>query len=243
MKKNGVLNEKLKTYYKDVNLTNYRYIFQEAITNYKWQNFEKILDIWAWTGAFLKAIEPFNFELYGLESSDYWIEICKKQNFNINKFFLEKWNKLPFWDNTFSLVLFNQVIEHLKKESWQYYIQEIIRILEPGWVAIIKSPSFYSKIWRTDPHHIYCWKPNELLKEVNIHSNNIENISLLRNPLEPWMMFKYNENIIDTWHKYNKYPRIKYIFVIFWKILDNIIYKITKSDIMLSISNITFVKK
>ena len=56
-------------------------------------------------------------------------------------------------------------------------------------------------------------------------------------------MFKYDENLIDTWHKYNKYPRLKRLFSICSKIIDIILNKINKSDRLLAVSNVTFVKK
>lgn len=239
----GVLNEKLKNYYEDADVTNYRHIFLEAVINYKGNKFNKILDIGSGIGVFLDSIEPFGFDRYALEASEYGLKRLKEKGINTQEFFLEKNKKLPFQDDEFSFVLFNQVIEHLEKDVGQYYIKEIIRILEPGGVAIIKSPSKYSKIWRTDPHHIYCWKPNELLKEVEQYNHHISEIKLQRVPLEPWMMFTYDDDIIDTWHKYNKYPIIKKFFQLASKALDKIVYKINKSDIMLAVSNITFVKK
>jgi SAM-dependent methyltransferase len=237
--KKGILEEKLSTYYKDVNLLNYRVILAEAIKLYRGEKFDKILDIGSGVGSFLESIKPFGFASYALEGSEIGFSQLKKKGFNTIKFFLEKGHKLPFPDNFFSLVVFNQVIEHLEKETGQYFIQEIIRVLEPGGVGIIKSPSYYAKIWRTDPHHIYCWKPYELLAEINRYNDRIENISIEKNPIEPWMLKKYNEKTIDFWHKYNKQPRLRSLFIIVGKIF----YKLTKSEKILSVSNISFTKK
>ena len=239
----GVLNEKLKNYYEDADLINYRSIFLEGVINYKGERFNKVLDIGSGIGVFLDAIEPFGYEGYALEASEYGLQRLKDKGINSREFFLEKGSKLPFEDNQFSFVLLNQVIEHLNRDVGQYYIGEIVRVLEPGGVAVIKSPSKYSKIWRTDPHHIYCWKPNELLEEVKQHTSDVSEIKLQRIPLEPWMMFAYNERIIDTWHKYNKYPAIKRVFQILSKILDVAVFKISGRDFMLAVSNITFIKK
>ena len=241
--KSGVLNKKLKEYYEDANLANYRYIFLEAIVAYQGKKFKKVLDIGSGIGIFLDSIEPFGFDRYALEASEYGLQRLKEKSINTKSFFLEKEKKLPFEDNEFSCIVFNQVIEHLERDAGQFYIKEIIRILEPGGVAIIKSPSTYCKIWRTDPHHIYCWKPNELLFEVEQYSNKVYNIQLQRGVLEPWMMFSYNETIINTWHKNNKYPKVKIAFIFFGKVLDKILFKFWKSDKMLAVSNITFVKR
>ncbi|AJI55953.1 class I SAM-dependent methyltransferase [Francisella philomiragia] len=239
---NGVLEEKLRDYYEDSNIINYRPIFMEAIYQYRGDKFNKILDIGAGIGTFLESVAPFGFGTYALEASKYGVKRLKSKDINVQEFYLEKDKQLPFDDNEFSLVLFNQVIEHLDKETGQYYIGEIIRVLEPGGVAIIKSPSKYCKIWRTDPHHIYCWKPNELFDEVQRYTG-VTNLSLQRVPLVPWMFFRYNEKIINTWHKNNNYPNWSKLFNLFFRILDKALNKLTKSDKLLAVSNITFNKK
>ena len=170
---------------------------------------EKILDIGSGVGSFAESVKPFGFKVFGLEGSDYGVKKCKSKGIDCQKFLLEKGNKLPFRENEISLVVMNQVIEHIDKETGQYYIKEIMRVLQPGGVGIIKSPSRYSKIWKTDPHHVYCWKPNELYREVSQYIKSSANIKLYRTPLEFWMLRNYNEEVIDIWHKYNKYPKIK----------------------------------
>ena len=243
MKKNGVLNKKLKTYYGDVDLKDYRQIFLEAIVNYNGNNFHNVLDIGTGVGSFLESIKPFGYDLYALEASEYGVKTCLEKGINCQSFFLEQNKQLPFEDNKFSLVVFNQVIEHLEKEVGKYYIKEIIRVLEAGGVAIIKSPSSYSKIWRTDPHHIYCWKPTELYNEVKKYNDSLSEIILQRVAIEPWMFFSYNEKIINDWHKCIKYPKTKLTFVLLSIIIDEILKNLTKTDKLLAVSNITLVKK
>jgi len=237
--KKGVLEEKFDVYYKDVNILNYRVILAEAIRMYRGESFKNVLDIGSGIGLFLESIKPFGFNRYALEASKTGLKILQEKDINAIEFYLEKNKRLPFENSSFSLVVFNQVIEHIEKEVGQYYIEEIIRILEPGGVAIIKSPSYYSKIWRTDPHHIYCWKPYELLEEIKKYSQIIDNIHIEENPLEPWMLKRYDEETIDTWHKYNKYPKMKILFGITGKIL----YKIFKRESLLAVSNVSFTKK
>lgn len=243
MENKGILNKKLKTYYSDVNLDNYIDIYLEGIKNYKGKEFLRILDIGGGVGSFGEAVKPFNKNVYVLEASEYGIEKCKEKGLNCRSFILENNKKLPFDNGYFSMVIMNQVIEHVDKETGQFYIREIFRVLESGGVGIIKSPSRYSYIWKTDPHHVYCWKPNEMFKEIKKYIKDSGHIKLQRVPLEPWMFFKYNEKIIDNWHKYNRYPVLKKIFHISAKILDTILSKFTKEDFLLATSNVTFVKE
>lgn len=194
MTKKGILEKKLEYYYEDIDPINYRYIFTRAVSAYRGEKFSKILDIGAGIGLFLDSIKSFGFDLSAIECSNYGIKRCKEKGLNVINFMLEKDHPLPFKDNSFSLVLLNQVIEHLPKDTGKYYIKEIIRILEPGGVGIIQSPSVYAKIFSTDPRHIYCWKPNELLKEIQQYQQFLDKIELERIPLEPWMvLYNYDE--------------------------------------------------
>jgi len=243
MSKNGVLNKKFETYYEDIDIKSYRNLLSEAFIYYDGNQFKRVLDMGCGIGLFLESIQPFGFQSNGLEASRYGVNRCIEKGLNCQDFFFEKGKKLPFEKNTFSMVLLNQVIEHLSKETGQYYIGEIIRVLEPGGVAIIKSPSKYSKIWRTDPHHIYCWKPNELLDEINKYGCILSDIKQQRIPVEPWMLFKYDEHIIDTWHKHNKHPLAKKIFSIHGKALDVLLHRIFNSDRVCAVANVSFVKQ
>ncbi len=241
----GVLNDKLKDYYEDGNKNNqgYRYIMREAIMLYQGVQFTKILDIGCGVGSFLDAVSPFGFEQYGLEASEYGLKRCKEKGFNVQAFFLEENTRLPFKDNTFSLVVMNQVIEHVEKPVGQYSIKEIIRVLEPGGVAIIKSPSAYCKIWRTDPHHVYCWKPDELENEIKKHLDHLCKIEQNRGALEFWMFQNYDDKVIDKWHKNVKYPFLKELSVNFSAILDKVVFRVFKSNRLLATANFNFVKK
>ena len=240
--KTGILSEKLKTYYEDVNVINYRNIFCEALLNYRGMKFRKVLDIGSGVGSFLDSIQPFGFDMYALEASDYGLKRLKDKKFNYQKFNLELNKRLPFEDKRISCVVFNQVIEHVTKEVGQYYLPEIIRILEPGGVAIIKSPSLYCRIWSTDPHHIYCWRPNELYNEVSKYKAQLLDMKLHRIQMEPWMLLSYNENIINKWHKHNKHPIVRAIFKRLARLIDFFLFKTIKTDAMLAASNVTFVK-
>ena len=239
----GILTSKLKTYYAKVNLKEYRRNFSEAINFYGGNKFKDILDIGSGVGSFEDATKSFGFNSFALEGSEIGLEACLNKNINCQKFILEKGNKIPFEDGRFSLVFMNQVIEHLDKETGQFYISEIIRVLESGGVGIINSPSKYCRIWNTDPHHVYCWKPNELYSEIKKYKASLGKIEIKRIPLELWMLFRYNEKIIDDWHKNVKYPKIKMLSIILAHILDKILNVFFKTDKLLAVSNVIIIKK
>lgn len=243
MSSKGILEEKLKTYYADINTVSYKAKLFEGLKAYTGKKFSRILDIGAGVGSFEDATKHFGYKTSAIEGSDFGYDECKRKGYDCEKMFLKKGAKLPYKDNSFSLVMMNQVIEHITKEDGEYYIKEIIRILEPGGVALIKSPSRYTRIWMTDPHHVHCWKPNELKAEVEKSLSKLSRIDLQRVPLEFWMGFKYNVKIINYWHKYNRAPRIKRFFYLINKGIDKVLFTLTGSDRMLAVANVLFVKK
>lgn len=242
MEKNGVLEDKLRNYYEDINPIPYRRFVAEAIKSYKGRQFRNIIDIGSGIGTFLESITPFGFRASGIEASDYGLERCRGKGLDVNHFVLRTDKPLPFDDNSTSFVLMNQVIEHLDKQAGAYYISEIVRILEPGGVAIINSPSRNCRIWRTDPHHVYCWRPNELKGEVQRYNNKICDLRLERVSLEPWMFFLYNEEIINNWHKKIKHPTLKRLGSLFFKIADRVVMRPLDMDPLLAVANVSFIK-
>jgi hypothetical protein len=82
-----------------------------------------------------------------------------------------------------------------------------------------------------------------LFKEVVKRSNKIENVKMDRQVLEPWMLSKYNDDVIDKWHKNVKYPNTKKFLRLSVTLLDKFINIFFNTDRLLSVSNVTFVKK
>lgn len=237
----GVLEDKILTYYSGTDLDPYKAIFSEGVRSFKGRNFTKILDIGSGSGFLPDAIKPYNFDIEILEASKIGLNVLREKGYNPKEFFLDYGKPLPFDDSTFSMVIMNQVIEHIDKKTGIYYINEVMRVLDDGGVFIIKSPSKYCRVWNTDPHHIYCWKPNELKQYV---SNNFPKASLKmeRGVIEPWMLFKYDEELINTWHKENKHPVIKNFLRVPFFLIDRLIFKKFNLDYLLSVSNLTITK-
>ncbi len=60
---------------------------------------------------------------------------------------------LPFLDNSFSYILLQQVIEHIKRENFPVFIKELHRISKPNSIIDITSPYYKSKNAFTDFTH------------------------------------------------------------------------------------------
>jgi hypothetical protein len=65
----------------------------------------------------------------------------------------------PFDDHTFELIIANQTLEHLSRESWVPIVVELYRISRPNAVWEFRSPYALSDNFATDPTHRMALTP------------------------------------------------------------------------------------
>lgn len=66
----------------------------------------------------------------------------KEHNLNILECDIEK-QKIPFADNSFNIIIFNEIIEHLRIDPISS-LKEICRVLSPDGIMILTTPNLYS---------------------------------------------------------------------------------------------------
>ncbi|MEE9504780.1 MAG: class I SAM-dependent methyltransferase [Thermodesulfobacteriota bacterium] len=125
-----------------------------------------ILDIGCGLGFFVECCYKFGISCIGLEGSEYAVQAARKRepNLDMRHHYLE--NPFPFEDGTFSIVMCNQIIEHLNKEVARKVLRESYRVLSEGGTLIIYSPSIYNKKEAMHPIHINLHSPKSLKKEL-----------------------------------------------------------------------------
>jgi len=125
-----------------------------------------ILDIGCGLGFFVECCYRFGISCSGLEGSEYAVNAAKQRepNLDIRQHYLE--NPFPFQDETFSMVMCNQVIEHLPKETVRNALHESYRVLSEGGSIIVYSPSIYNLNQVMDPTHINLHSPRSLKREL-----------------------------------------------------------------------------
>lgn len=139
----------------------------------------KILDLGAGLGYFTECCNRFGIECIGLEGSEYAVKEAKKRfDMDIRHHYLEE--KLPFEDNNFSIVICNQVIEHLPKNTVKFMLKECYRVLKNEGIIVVNSPCKYSKKERAEETHINLYSPTALLEELE-YANFVE-IELYNSP-------------------------------------------------------------
>lgn len=138
---------------------------------------------------FYKKQTLLNKNILDLGSGDKaFYNVCKKKEIKISEIDgssgidFEK-DKLPYDDNTFDVVIFTAVIEHLYNAN--LVLSEIYRILSKEGMVIIITPNFsYSyKEFYNDPTHVHPYTPKSLEKILQM--NNFRN-----NKVFPWLVNK-----------------------------------------------------
>jgi len=102
---------------------------------------ENILDIGCGKGdRTIRLADYFKIQrdsTYGLDCNDDFINACKSK-FNVKKIDLET-EEIPYDNNTFDLVICNQVLEHLK--NYKNVIDGLIRVTVKGGYIVIGIPN------------------------------------------------------------------------------------------------------
>jgi len=141
-----------------------------------------ILDIGAGCGFFLEAGMQWGLQCVGIDGSEEGIFIAKQRVPSVDIRHHKLSDPLPFPDSCFQTAVMNQVIEHLEPIVAMRTTQEIFRVLRPGGMVLILSPSKANKKeWLADPTHINLISPTELRSELM--ACGFENILSFDSPL------------------------------------------------------------
>jgi SAM-dependent methyltransferase len=139
----------------------------------------RILDIGCGNGEICDFFSKNN-DLYAIDTVD------QRRTLNFNaKFTLVEFEKLPFDDNFFDIVISNQVIEHLGDQD--LHLREINRILKNDGICYIATPNKTSPIMEGHKGNSNVLKYKDMIRLFNIHN------------------FRYYEYSIDILKQPSKY--------------------------------------
>lgn len=148
-------------FYSDRDWNKYRPLLSEII---RYAPPGKILDVGCGLGFFIECARQFNFDAEGVEGSPYAVEQCRSRGLPVHEQLLSE--RLPYEDETFAVVVVNQVIEHIPNDVAKILLREAHRVLKPSGIVIIKSPSKYNLAERKEKTHINMYATSQLLKDV-----------------------------------------------------------------------------
>ena len=140
---------------------------------YKLKIHGRLLDIGSATGFFLDEARKNDWEVNGVELSDWAIDYAKSR-LCINNIFHGILKDVHYPDNYFDAIILKDVIEHIADPKDT--LIEIRRILKPKGILCINTPdigSFVSKLlkaqwWRVNQFHLYYFNRKTLYKMLEV---------------------------------------------------------------------------
>lgn len=150
----------------------------------------RILDFGCGDGKYFNFFKKFFKEanIYGTEISETRIKRCKKNGWE-NALYLKKGYPLPFSENYFDFINFDQVIEHIPKEEVAFYLAELYRVLKIDGKILILTPNYpikrlydvlnsaikrdFTRL-KDDPTHVNKYNFETLKNELKIYFKHIK---------------------------------------------------------------------
>ena len=131
----------------------------------------QILDAGCGTGLFAMKLKPFG-KVTGIDMSDEALKFARLRKLKVKKASI---TNLPIKENTFDLVVSNDVICHKSIKDDQSAVDELTRVLKPGGILVLKLPAFD---WLKGSHdkHVFTKKrytKSEVEKMLKKSNNNI----------------------------------------------------------------------
>ena len=217
-----------KSRYKNLNFFNENLSLWQVFTkndlekiSLKWLN---ILEIWVWPHGLIFYIKEKNND-----NNCYWLDLSndvldKMNEFKINWIKINLWDeKIPFGDNFFDIIIFNEVIEHIF--DCQFAINEIYRVLKKWWNLFISTHNTFNIFMRFK--FLFWLIPNPSLDVSwptmweHIRMFNIK--ILIKLLINSW--FKKSNLINKSWFKLGK---ISFYTWIFTNLMSRHLYLICK---------------
>ncbi len=115
-------------------------------------------------GLFVECAVRWGLNCEGLEGSSKAIEAAQVRCPGVQILLHMLSQPFPFGNAIFQTVVCNQVIEHLEPGVAVTCLEETRRVLRPGGMLFVASPSRFNKAERSaDPTHLHMYSPRELV--------------------------------------------------------------------------------
>ncbi|AIQ98280.1 class I SAM-dependent methyltransferase [Prochlorococcus sp. MIT 0801] len=145
-----------------------------GLLEYILDNFDspKLLDLGCGRGEWLEICNDKGISSLGIESNDSMYEFCKGLKLNVVKedalIELKRYNQ-----SSFQIISAFHLIEHLDNNKLEVLMRECQRLLEPGGVLILETPSIdnikvSTKNFYLDPTHINHINPDSFVHRLNV---------------------------------------------------------------------------
>jgi SAM-dependent methyltransferase len=122
-----------------------------------------LLDVGAGAGFLVEAARRWGIDAIGVDASPEALRVARSRHSEAPVVEADAAGPLPFEDEAFTAVVLNQVIEHLGISKARLALEEAFRVLQPGGLLVLTSPSAANrKEARADPTHVHVFQPSDL---------------------------------------------------------------------------------
>ena len=129
-------------WYSDRSCKDYRNLLGQIM-----QNFDpgKVLDVGAGVGHFIELLSQWGVDCEGVDYSLDAVKLAKERNSELNIIQHDVSCGLPYPNESFGVIVLNQIIAHLGHEVILGLLKECYRVIKPGGGILITGPSIYNK--------------------------------------------------------------------------------------------------
>jgi len=154
------------------------------------QDWQRVLDIWCWTGKYIKTL-PKNINLYWLDISEKMIEESRTKNPDIPVQYLvwdiSQW--IPFPDWYFDTINCAHVLKFLtSQKKLEFAFQEIARVLKKWWTFVFTN---------NHPERNFDWEDYELIWSNNWNQSEND----MEIPMKLHKLSDYQDACSNAWLK------------------------------------------
>jgi len=154
------------------------------------QDWQRVLDIWCWTGKYIK-IFPKNIDIFWVDISEKMLQESLAKNPGIPVKYIiwdiSKW--LPFPNESFDKINCSHVLKFLTtQEDLEFAFQEISRVLKKWWTFVFTN---------NHPERNFDWEDYELVK-TNTWNQDNDNIEV---PMKLHKLQDYQDACSVAWLK------------------------------------------
>lgn len=162
----------------------------------------KLLDVGAATGIFLEASSRRNWQVSGVEISDYAAAKARQKNLNVHTGTLES---VQFKEGPFDVITMWDVLEHFPNPEVTLKLAH--GLLKSGGLIVLNTPnagSFFAKLmgkyWHliVPPEHLSYFNINNLTKLLNKIGFEVYQVTCLGKKFT----IQYILKTLATWHKF-----------------------------------------
>jgi SAM-dependent methyltransferase len=167
------------------------------------------------------ALKRLGYDVVGLDiDPSRYNHFIKKHNLNIVPCDIDS-QPIPFKDDTFQLIVFNEVFEHLRIDVINT-LKEINRVLSPGGVLILSTPNLYAL------HRILLFLIGRGIKDPYVAFKQMHDIGHMGH-LREYSVKEVKKFLVNTGFECFDVKHMTYKFVIKgnWGKLANIVYIFT----------------